>query len=108
MKHSPRSIKAAMPAIILPTAPRIGIAPQGNVPDCPLRVEPYPLSPGPWYAVIDTATGRSFGGRYSPAEVDFIAASFKDWIGPIEPRDFGAVAARAIEVCRLAGQGVAA
>jgi hypothetical protein len=85
----------------------LGTLRKGNTPDCPLRIVAYALTPGPWYAVIDTATGRSFGGRYSAREVDYITARFRSWVGPIEPRDFGAVAARAIEVCRVAGQGVA-
>ena len=69
--------------------------------DRPLRIEPYALSPPGWWCCIDTATGRSFGGRYTPRECAFIVSRFRDWRGPITPRDFGAVAEDAIRLTRM-------
>lgn len=75
--------------------------------DSPLRVEPYLLAPGPWWCFSETYTGRSFAGRFNAVEVDFIVRVFRTWVGPIDPRDFGAVAARAIEICHTESQEVA-
>jgi hypothetical protein len=76
-------------------------------PDSPLRVEPYPLGGGPWWRFVDTYTGRSFAGRFNAVEVDFIVRVFRTWVGPIDPRDFGVIAARAIEICHTESQEVA-
>ena len=70
-------------------------------PDSPLRVEPSSLGGGPWWRFVDTYTGRPFAGRFSGAEVDYLVRFFKTWHGPVGVVDFGAAAARAIEVCRL-------
>lgn len=66
-------------------------------PDTPLQIKAYRLTAGPWWACVDTFTGRSFGGRYSAREVDYIAAEFRDWPPkPIPPGVFGHVAEAAI------------
>ena len=76
-------------------------------PDIPILVEPYPLGGGPWWRFVDAYTGRPFAGRFNAVEVDFIVRVFRTWVGPIDPRDFGAVAARAIEICHTESQEVA-
>ena len=70
-------------------------------PDIPILVEPYPLGGGPWWRFVDAYTGRPFAGRFSGAETDCLVRFFKNWHGPVGVIDFGAAAARAIEVCRL-------
>jgi len=77
-------------------------------PDIPILVEPYPLGGGPWWRFVDAHTGRPFAGRFSGAEVDYLVRFFKTWHGPVGLIDFGAAAARAIEVCYTEIQEVAA
>ena len=70
-------------------------------PDAPLKIGPYRLTPGPWYACIDSYTERSFGGRYTAREVDHIAAHFRDWPRAISPGQFELVAEVAIAASRV-------
>jgi hypothetical protein len=76
---------------------------QQRQPDSPLRIEPYKLSKGPWYCCIDTFTGKSFGGRYTAAEVDIICKAFRSYQGQISPQHFGAVAEMAVNSVRAKG-----
>ena len=65
--------------------------------ECPV-VFHYELSPAGWYGFRNRA-GRRFGGRFTAREARFILERFRGWRGAVSPSEFGAVAARAIEVC---------
>ena len=72
-------------------------------PDAPLRIEPDRLyyGPGQRWRYIDSYGDRSFAGSFTGAEVDYIAAEFRDWPPrPIPPGVFGTVAERAIAAGR--------